>query len=67
MSRSQGQLFVLARDKVADSHTRGSHRRKMQLMSVFRSKETVDGKFQSDRTPSLSRSWLIVVSFPPHI
>lgn len=66
MRRSQGQVFVLARDKVADSHTRGSHWRKMhemQLMSVLRSKETIDGKFQADRVPSVSGSWLLVVSF----
>lgn len=66
MRRSQGQVFVLARDKVADSHTRGSHWRKMyemQLMSVLRSKETIDGKFKADRVPSVSGSWLLVVSF----
>lgn len=68
MRRSQGQVFVLAPDKVADSHTRGSHWRKMhkmQLMSMLRSKETIDGKFQVDRTPSASGFWLLVVSFPP--
>lgn len=49
MRRSRGQVFVLARDKVADSHTRGSHWRKMhkiQLMSALGSKETMDGKLQ---------------------
>lgn len=51
MRRSQGQVFVLAHDKVADSHTRGSHWRKMyemQLMSMLRFKETIDGTFQTE-------------------
>lgn len=59
-------MFVLARDKVAASHTWGSHWRKMHkmhLMSVLRSKETIDGTFQVDRTPSVSALWLLVVYF----
>lgn len=68
MRRSRGQVFVLARDKVADFHTRGSHWRKMhemQLMSVLRWKETIGGKFQADRTPSLGTFWLLVAPSPP--
>ena len=49
MRRSQGQVFDLAHDKVAHSHTRGIYWRKMQemqLMSMMRSKTSPDRRFK---------------------
>lgn len=72
MRRSPGQVFVLARYKVVDSHTRGEANGGKNARNAInvrvasrhvtgRSNGISAGKFQADRASSLSAFWLLVV------